>query len=128
MRTFSLDLRQRVLSAALDGAASEQAVADRFGVSRAFVQKIKRRWRAHGTAAPVDQRRGPRPLLSNDDRVALAAWVGGSPDATVEELRRRLADERAVTASEPTVRRALAALGLSYKKRNSAPTSASATT
>ena len=128
MRTFSLDLRQRVLSAALSGAASEQAVADRFGVSRAFVQKIKRRWRDDGTAAPVEQRRGPRPLLTPDDRAALAAWVGGTPDATVEELRRRLADDRAVTASEPTVRRALAALGLSYKKRSSAPTSVSATT
>lgn len=128
MRTFSLDLRQRVLAAALDGTASELAVAERFGVSKGFVQKVKRRWRDHGTAAPVDQRRGPRPLLSNDDRAALAAWVAGAPDATVDELRHRLAAERAVTASEPTVRRALAALGLSFKKRSSAPTSGPATT
>lgn len=128
MRAFDTDLRQRVLDAALRGDATEQAVADRFAVSRGFVQKIKRRWRDAGTAEPVAQRRGPTPALSDDDRAALAERVRIVSDATDDEHRAWLADERGVSVSRATVNRTLARLGLSYKKRNSAPTSGSATT
>jgi transposase len=123
MRTFALDLRQRVLTAALQGSDSEQAVADRFGVSKGFVQKLKRRWRSAGTAAPVEQRRGPAPKLSDDDRVALATLVEERPDATSDELRRVLAEQGRPLVSRRTLDRALVALGLTLKKRRSEPTS-----
>ncbi len=59
MAAFSLDLRRRILDAALaDGAPTEHALAERFGVSRGFVQKLKRRWRTDGTAEPAGHRGG----------------------------------------------------------------------
>ena len=126
MAAFSLDLRQRVLAAALRGDATEQAVADRFQVSRSFVQKIKRLWHTTGSIAPSTSRRGPLPSLSDGDRAALAAWIEATPDATGEELRRRLAQERGRRLSTRAVNRALAAMGLTLKKRRSGPTSKAA--
>ncbi len=116
MAAFSLDLRQRILDAALRGDATEQAVVDRFGVSRSFVQKIKRLWRRTGSIVPSTAPRGPRPTLSDDDRAALAAWVEATPDATAEELARRLRAERGRSVRRSVVNRALVALGLTLKK------------
>lgn len=127
MAAFSLDLRRRILQAALKGDATEQAVADRFGVSRSFVQKLKRRWRSHGTAEPVGHRGGALPKLSDDDRAALVAWADGS-DATGQELAERLATERGVRVTGRTVNRVLAASGLTLKKRPSGPASETART
>ncbi len=128
MAAFSPDLRQRVLSAALRGDATEQAVADRFSVSRSFVQKLKRLHRTTGSIAPSTAPRGPRPTLSDDDRAALAAWVEAEPDATGEELSRRLAEQRSLRLSARAVNRTLVAMGLTLKKRRSRPTSATAPT
>ena len=128
MRPFSLDLRRRVLDAALRGDRTERAIADAFGVSLGFVQKVKRRWRSDGTVAPVEQRRGPTPTLSDGDLAALAEHVREAPDATDDERRAWLAAERGVEVSRPTVNRALARLGLTLKKRRSGPPSATART
>mgnify|MGYP006194297897 CR=1 FL=1 len=123
MAAFSLDLRQRILDAALLGDATEQQVADRFGVSRSFVQKIKRLHRTTGSIAPSTARRGPAPALGEDDRAALAAWVEADPDRTGDELAVRLADERGIRVGGRTVNRALATMGLTLKKRRSELTS-----
>ena len=128
MRAFSIDLRQRVLDAALADGAVEQHVADRFGVSRGFVQKIKRRWRSAGTAEPVAQRRGPTPRITDDHRAALAERVRSAPDATDEEHRTWLAETRGVAVSVSTVNRTLAAMRLTRKKKSSGPRSATART
>jgi transposase len=127
MAAFSLDLRRRILDAALKGDATEQAVADRFGVSRSFVQKLKRRWRSHATAEPVGHRGGALPKLSDDDRAALVAWADGS-DATGQELAQRLASERGARVTGRTVNRVLAASGLTLKKRRSGPANETAKT
>ena len=128
MAALSLDLRQRVLDAALaPDAAPETAIADRFGVSRSMVQKLKRRWRAHGTIDPVGHGGGAPTKLSGDDRAALVAWADGS-DATCVELRDRLAEERGVVVARSTVNGVLVDAGLTLKKRRSGPTSETAPT
>ena len=127
MAAFSLDLRRRILDAALEGDLTERAVAERFGVSRSFVQKLKRRWRSHATAEPVGHRGGALPKLSDDDRAALVAWADGS-DATGQELAERLATERGVRVTGRTVNRVLAASGLTLKKRRSGLLSATGPT
>ena len=121
MAAFPTVFRQRVLDAALKGDATEQAVADRFAVSRAFVQKIKRQFRRTGSVEPVGHRGGAPRKLSDDDRAALLAWTDETNDATCGELAARLLAERGVSASHDTVGRALLAAGYTLKKRRSAP-------
>jgi transposase len=128
MAAFSLDLRRRILDVALaNDAPTETAIAERFGVSKGFVQKLKRRWRTHGTAEPVGYPGGTARKLSDGDRATLAAWADGS-DATLAELRDRLTAERGVRVHESTVHRAVAAAGVTLKKRRSGRPSATATT
>ena len=128
MAALSLNLRRRRLDAALaDGAAPEAVIADRVGVSRSMVQKLKRRWRTHGTAEPVGHRGGAPRKLSDSDRAALVAWADGS-DATGGELAARLAAERGVRVTGRTVNRALAAAGLTVKTRRSGRPSATGPT
>lgn len=128
MAALSLDLRRRILDAALaPDAAPETAIAERFGVSRSLVQKLKRRWRTHATAEPVGHRGGAPPKLSEDDRAALVLWADGS-DASGEELAERLAAERGVRVTGRTVNRVLAASGLTVKKRRSERPSAAGPT
>ena len=128
MAAFPTVLRQRVLDAALRGNATEQAVADRFAVSRSFVQKLKRQFRRDGTVEPVGHRGGAPSKLSADDRAALVAWTAETTDATCAELAARLADERGVAVSHDAVGRALTAAGYTLKKRRSGRPSATVTT
>ena len=112
MSAYSHDLRQRVLDAALRGDATEQAVADRFGVSRSFVQKLKRLYRTEGSIAPSRARRGPTPTLTEGDLAALEQWLEADPDATGSQLADRLATERGVEVSRSTVNRTIRDAGL----------------
>lgn len=121
MAAFSLDLRRRVLDAALaNDAPTEQALADRFQVSKGFVQKIKRRWRREGTVETAGYPGGTARKLSDDDRAVLVVWADGS-DATCAELAEKLAAERGVRVHRMTVNRVVLAAGLTVKKRRSEP-------
>ncbi len=128
MAAFPTVFRQRILDAALKGDATEQQVADRFAVSRAFVQKLKRQWRRDRSIEPVGHRGGAPRKLSDDDRAALRAWTDEANDATCDDLAARLAAERGVSVSHDTVGRALLAAGYTLKKRRSAPLNETAPT
>ena len=56
MKAYSLDLRQRVLSAALRGDRTIPEVGELFGVSATFVNKMLRLHRAGGDLAPRPSR------------------------------------------------------------------------
>jgi len=128
MAAFPTVFRQRILDAALRGDATEQQVADRFAVSRSFVQKLKRQWRRDRSIEPVGHRGGAPARLSDDDRATLVAWADETNDATCDDLAARLADERGVSVSHDTVGRSLLAAGYTLKKRRSERLSETATT
>lgn len=113
MKPYSLDLRQRVLAAVDAGQLSRAAIARTFSVSPAWVRRLVQRRRETGSIAPRPRRHGPRPKLDAAARQDLADLVRQQPDATLDELRRRLA----VSVSAATVCRALRALGLPLKKK-----------
>lgn len=64
MKAYSLDLRQRVLSAALRGDRTIPEVAELFGVSLTFVNKMLRLHRAGADLAPARRRPRPAPRRS----------------------------------------------------------------
>ncbi|OWP61317.1 hypothetical protein CDA63_20070 [Hymenobacter amundsenii] len=86
MQPYSLDLRTRVAAACGEPGARKTAVAQRFGVSRAFVTLLLRQQRETGSLAPKPARGGPARLLSASDQAWLVAYVGQHTDATLAEL------------------------------------------
>jgi transposase len=111
MKAYSMDLRLRVLADS-DAGLETSEVAEKLGVSPAWVRRVKQRRRESGEIAPRPQRHGPLPKLSQH-MDELAALVRAQPDATEQEL----ADRLSMKVSDSSVHRALKRLRLTYKKR-----------
>lgn len=116
MQAYSLDLRQRVVSAYENGVETILEVAERFEVSDSFIKKLLRRKRTTGEIAPVGHRGGQPKRLSEKHRKWLLKTVLAAPDITLRELGERLLSEWGVSASVPTLSRELRALNLRRKK------------
>jgi transposase len=108
---YSVDLRSRVLIDA-DAGLSSKELAERYHVSRAWVDALKQRRRETGSIAPRKQTkfRG-RVLAGQEDRLA-ALIAARPPDATLVELR----DALRTSAGLSTIWRAIDHLGLTVKK------------
>lgn len=118
MKAYSLDLRQRVLSAALRGDRTILKVAEVFGVSMTFVNKMLRLHRAGEDLVPRPHGGGHVPRLGVRHHKLLRAAVAANNDATLGELREHLARRARVAVSEATVSRVLTTLGLPRKKKH----------
>jgi len=121
-QSYSEDLRARVL-AAVDGGMAARATARLFRVSVSYIYKalIRRRRTGETSASP---RRGHRPRkLTAGQQAALAAHIEAHADLTLKALQAWLLAEHGVRLSNGAVWSAVARLGLSFKKRRSAPAS-----
>lgn len=114
VRAYSLDLRERVVAAVLDG-APVRAVATRFGVSVSSVVKWSQAFRATGTAAakPIG---GKVPYALVAQRAWLLERIAEKPDLTLRALQGELAD-RGVKASYHAVWDFFAREGITFKKK-----------
>ncbi len=116
MQAYSLDLRQRVISAYENGVETILEVAERFEVSESFIKKLLRRKRTTGEIAPVGHRGGQPKRLSQKHRTWLLKTVLAQPDITLSDLGERLLSAHCISASVPTLSRELRALNLRRKK------------
>ena len=122
MDAYSMDLRTRVL-AACDGGKGTKEVAKLFSVSPAWVRRLKQRRREDGSVAPRPIP-GGRPRLDGAARAALASFVREKPDATLEELRGRVAAELGVRVSVGALWQTLRRMEFTFKKsRRTRPSS-----
>lgn len=114
-RALSLDLRIRVLAAVAYGLSHRQA-AERFGVSAASVSRWRALEREQGDARPKalggDRRSGR--IEAHKDTVL--SEVDKTPDLTIEELRRALA-ERGLLFGFGTIQRFFKRHRITRKKR-----------
>jgi transposase len=85
MRAYSLDLRERIVRACDARGFTRAEVAEDFGVSRSFVQKLLQRRRGGDSLAPKSWDRGPAPRLDAKDLQRMRERVQAFPDATLEE-------------------------------------------
>jgi transposase len=112
MRPYSSDLRQRVL-ADCDRGLSTRVVATKYDVRESWVRRLKQRRRLTGETEPRTPVPGPQPswqVYADQLRDAIRR----QPDATLRELRQQLR----LTVALSTLWRAVAALGLSVKKKS----------
>lgn len=117
MKPYSLDLRERVLDA-LDAGQSSPKVAVRFGVSEAFVRKLRIRRAEHGHFSwfpPPGRAR----LLTEKDEERLCLLALKHADATIPELRALSEAKLGLVMSLTTVGRRLREMGMTRKKSQS---------
>lgn len=107
-----------MLSAALRGDRTIPEVAELFGVSTAFVNKMLRLHRAGEDLAPRPHGGGQVARPGARHHKLLRAAVASNNDATLGELREHLAAKSRVSVSDSTVSRALRALGLPRKNKH----------
>lgn len=119
MKPFSLDLRERVVSAYDRKEGTRRELAKRFAVSEGWVKKILILRRHTGSPAPKPYGGGPRPKIDAQQALELKALVAAQPDATLAELRERLGVDGSIMA----VFRALKRLKCRRKKSPCAPLS-----
>ena len=124
MTAYSIDLHQKILRAWERRFGSQRTIADVFGVSLAFVEKVLRQHRTTGNIAPKPHAGGQKSRLDAAAQAVIQRLVGGHPDATLQELCAGVAAETGVRVSVPTMCRALQHLGLPRKKSHSTRRSA----
>jgi transposase len=117
MKTISLDLRERILAAYDVDEDTREAVARRFRVSLGLVKKLLQQRRRIGDLRPQHHRSGRKPRIVASHQHQLRTLLAKKPDLTLKELR--LATGLACTL--PAIHYVLVRLGLTYKKRHSAP-------
>lgn len=91
-RALSVDLRIRVLGAVAGGSTHREA-AERFGVSAASVSRWRTRERERGTPEPKMLGGDRRSGRIEAHKGAVLAALGSEKDATIEEVRVRLAGD-----------------------------------
>ncbi len=111
-KPYSVDLRSRVL-ADFDSGERPVVLAARYRVSRSWIYRLAQRRSKLGHIEPLKGDMGRKPKLQNE--ADLRRIVSESPDATLEELCRKLD----VRVSVPTLCRTLHALKLTLKKSHS---------
>lgn len=116
-----MDLRSRVLKDC-DAGMATAAAARKYSVSPSWVRRLKQRWAATGEIAPRPAGRRPRTWAADADRIRQA--FRATPDATLAEVKARLGLAVGLT----TLWRAVAALGLTVKKKSSGRPSRTART
>jgi len=112
MKTYSIDLRERVLSAVDLGEESQVEIAERFSVSRAWIGKMLKQRRVTGSLAPLPHGGGNPAKYAGKNLEQLRVEVTKQPDATLEELRHRTGSAGSIMA----VFRALKGLEARLKK------------
>jgi putative transposase len=116
VKSYSLDLREKVLNAVLDQGVSQLEVARTFGISRQFISELLRRRRS-GQSIAAKPRGGTTPKLLPEHEPVLRQLVAEQNDRTIEELRLLLVERGGPALSRSTMGRALLRLKLPRKKR-----------
>jgi len=121
MRAYSLDLRERVVTAYEKGEQTIAEIAAQFSVGQTFIKKMLRQKRESGSLERLPRRAGAKKLLSLAHRSFLAQHIKEQPDATLAELQERLQERKKISVSPSTLSRELQLLRLPRKKSRWSP-------
>ena len=112
-KTYSMDLRERVLKDCDTGMRSED-VAAKYTVSASWVYDLRKKRRETGSIAPKQQRHGSKPKLAPYEK-EVRQLVADHPDATLAEFCEMLSPH--VSVSTATLCDFLRHLKITRKKR-----------
>ena len=112
MRAYSIDLRERVVTACDARDGTREQIAARFSVSVAWLRRLLQRRRETGSIAPKPRGGGRAPAFDAEAVARLREAVRADDDATLQELARATG----VACCPSAVHRALARLGITRRK------------
>lgn len=118
MKAYSMDLRERIVSARRDG----ESVAQRFGVCSKTVRVYEKR-AAQGRLCPTP-RPGKARRLDSSEYEALVALVKERSDWTLPTLSKEWHERTGQNVPPTTLRDALHRLKITHKKRVALPANA----
>ena len=113
MKTLSLDLRERILTAYDNEQGSREEIGRRFRVSTGMVKKLLAQRRRIGEIRAQHYRAGRKPLFLEEHRSRLKELIVKKPDTTLAEMRSALG----LSCTLPAIHYVLGKMGLTYKKR-----------
>lgn len=119
MRTLSLDLRERILASYDNHEGTRPEIAHRFRVSLGMVKKLLQQRRHTGDIAPRHRFCGRKPMIGRSHQSQMRALLTRKNDLTLKELR----EATGLECSLQAINVVLGKMGLTYKKRHSAPAS-----
>lgn len=91
MKSYSLDLRKRLVAGRRRGQSAEE-LARLFGVSKRSVERFWKRYEQEGALEPKQRGGYCRSCLEGHDE-RLRQWIAQQPDLSLEEMRGRLAKQ-----------------------------------
>ena len=118
-KSYSDDLRRRILEAYAQGEGTQAQLAQRFRVSLGYVEKIRGQQRRTGRMERVPHHPGRKPKFTEPIRQKLRGWLRQRPDSTLVELQEKLAQERQLRVSVPALWSVLGKMGLRLIKSHS---------
>jgi len=123
-KPYSMDLRERVVSA-IEGGMSTRAAAARFSIGIATAGAWARLKRATGSVAPPKQGK-PKGSVLDPHANFIFGTLKQAPDTTLDEMVERLAEMRGVTVVRTAVWKFLDRHQQTHKKRRLTPVSRNA--
>ena len=119
-RSYSDDLRRKLLEAYDQGKGSLAELAEQFCVSLAWAWKISAARKRTGKVEQPAYRHGPK---SRVDEQVLSDLLRAHPDMTLPELQRELSNKSGLHFSTQHLWRVLKRMGFRLKKSRSTPKS-----
>ena len=118
MKSYSVELREKIVAAHVEKNISIRKVANIFSVTKSLVQKLVKQQELDGNLQP--KRRG-KPQFSHltNAETELRELVEAHPDATLIELCELFADNTGNWVGRSAMCRALQKLGLNRRKKQS---------
>ena len=118
MKSYSVDLREKIVAAHIEKNISIRKVAHIFSVSKSLVEKLVKQQKVEGTLQSKPREKPQFSHLTNAD-IELRELVESHPDATLLELCELFADKTGNWVGRSAMCRALQKLGLNRKKTQS---------
>ena len=116
MKALSNDIRSRLIAAKEAGEGSVLALAKRFKVGSATVQRLFRRVRETSSIEPLPHGGGMPPKIPDSDLPKVIELVREKPDRTIEELTKEWEIRHGVSISTSAMSRTLARCNITQKK------------
>lgn len=124
MKSYSNDLRRRIVAAYETGDYSQDEIAELFGVCQKTVSNFVRRKDETGSPDRLPRGGGRQPQLNERVRQSIAQKVKENSHARLADLCQLVDQQFNKKVSQSTMCRVLEALGLPRKKRRSTQASA----